>query len=471
MTIRSKLAWTFILLLIFGITAISSYSIVFIRDYLLDQGRSELQKDTRWMAETVRNIPAGQSFGPDFKEAARISGYHLALYDSAGELISVYPDTLDIDPFLSDDIQVTLQTRGQIPWMPNNPESEMLVSYIHMLQSINEARFVRLSQFKDQIYEPIKTIRWIIYYGMFISIGLVIVVSIWIARYLTKPITQIKNAAQGIAEGDVNREIDLKRNDEFGTLADSLNQMAQRLREDTKQIKRFAEKQRQFFADITHEIRNPLHTISASLEMTEMDELSDEVRKKYQKNARKQVERISHLFKDLVTLQRYDSDEHFIEKKEFDFSEIAGHMQELYEDAATEKGIELEIDTHGCPVVGDPGKIEQVVDNLISNALKYTSEGRIRLQYESKDGKVLVEISDTGIGISEEHLDRLFDRFYRTDKARSRDKGGTGLGLAVVKSILDAHDSHIEVESEVGEGTVFRFELPAADKEKQSIRR
>ena len=463
MSIRSKLAWTFIILLIFGITAISSYSIVFIRDYLLEQGRSELQKDTRWMAETIQNVPQGENFESAFREAARISGYHLALYDSTGKLISSYPDTVSFDPYLSGDLQVTLEARERIPWVPDSPESEMLESYIHVPRSVNEAEFIRLSQVKDRIYEPIKTIRWIIYYGMFISIGLVIVVSIWIARYLTKPITQIKDAAQQIAEGDVNREIDLKRNDEFGTLADSLNQMAQKLRQDTRQIKRYAEKQRQFFADITHEIRNPLHTISASLEMTEMDNLSEEKRRKYHKNARKQVERISRLFKDLVTLQRYDSDEHFIEKKKFDLSELADHMQELYEDAATEKGIELEIDTHSCMVVGDPGKIEQVIDNLVSNALKYTSEGKISLQYEAKDREVVIEVVDTGIGISKEHLDRLFDRFYRTDKARSRDKGGTGLGLAVVKSIVDAHDSSIEVESKVGEGTVFRFTLPAAN--------
>ena len=469
MTIRSKLAWTFILLLIFGITAISSYSIVFIRDYLLEQGRSELQKDTRWMAETIQNVPEGRNFDSAFREAARISGYHLALYDSAGKLISSYPDTVTFDPYLSEDVQVTLQTRDRIPWVPGNPESEMLESYIHVPRSVNQAEFIRLSQFKDRIYEPIKTIRWIIYYGMFISIGLVIVVSIWIARYLTKPITQIKDAAQQIAEGDVNREIDLKRNDEFGTLADSLNQMAQKLRQDTRQIKRFAEKQRQFFADITHEIRNPLHTISASLEMSEMDNLSDEKRRKYHKNARKQVERISRLFKDLVTLQRYDSDEHFIEKKEFDLAEIAAHMQELYEDQAGEKGIDLEVDTQACMVLGDPGKIEQVIDNLVSNALKYTSEGKIALRYYKKGARVAVSVSDTGIGISEEHLDRLFDRFYRTDKARSRDKGGTGLGLAVVKSILDAHDSTIEVESEVGEGTVFRFTLPSADRGKRVL--
>ncbi len=462
MTIRSKLAWTFVLLLIFGITAISSYSIVFIRDYLLEQGRDEIRQDTRWMSETVRNIARGERFETHFREAARISGYNLALYDGEGELLSVYPDTIEVAPNLAADVQVTLKARGDIPWLPTGEKPEQIVSYMYLSQSSNPARYVRISQYKDRIYEPIKTIRWIIYYGMFISIGLVIVVSIWIARYVTKPIMQIKNAAQKIAEGDVSRKIDLNRNDEFGTLTDSLNQMALKLREDTRQIKRYAEKQRQFFADITHEIRNPLHTISASMEMLEMDNLSDEKRKKYHANARKQVERLGRLFRDLVTLQRYESDEYFIEKQEFDLSDIAGHMLEWYGDIAEEKGIELEVDTHSCAAIGDPGKIEQVIDNLVSNAIKYTGEGSIRLRYGSEDGVITVRVEDTGIGISEEHLNRLFDRFYRTDKARSRDKGGTGLGLAVVKSILHAHESEIQVESEVGTGSLFRFTLPSA---------
>jgi len=119
--------------------------------------------------------------------------------------------------------------------------------------------------------------------------------------------------------------------------------------------------------------------------------------------------------------------------------------------------VKLYIDQHSCKAIGDPGKIEQVMDNLISNALKYTSEGSVDVTYKTEGSGVRVSIEDTGIGISDEHLDRLFDRFYRTDKARSRDKGGTGLGLAVVKSIIKGHGSDIHVESEVGKGTRFWF--------------
>lgn len=465
MSIRAKLAWTFVLLLIFGITSISSYSILFIRDYLLKEGRVEMERDTRWLAVTVSNLADNESFEQQLAEAAQTSGYQLALYDSTGNLVNSYlsSDTTFVpDKNLPAGIMKSLDARDNLPLLPNRPESEVLTSFIALSHADAHVSYLQAGQLKDEIYAPIKTIRWIIYYGMFISIGLVIIVSIWISRYLTKPITQIKNAAKDIAQGNVDREININRNDEFGTLADSLDQMASKLRADTEQIKRFAEKQRQFFADITHEIRNPLHTISGALEMMEIEDLPADQKEKYIRTAKRQTERITHLFKDLKTLQQFDSDEYFVELEQFDLAPIAHHIEEMYSDLAEKKDIRLEVDQHSCSAVGDPGKIEQVIDNLISNALKYTNEGSVRLSYKQQGEQIRVDVEDTGIGISEEHLNRLFDRFYRTDKARSRDKGGTGLGLAVVKSILKAHDTEIHVDSEKGNGTRFWFNLPKA---------
>lgn len=422
-----------------------------------------MERDSRWLAVTVANLSGTGDFEQQLAETARTSGYQLALYDSTGRLVHSYlsEDTTFVPSRqLPAGIMESLKARDGLPLLPKRPESEVLTSYVALPETGAPVRYLQAGQLKDEIYAPIKTIRWIIYYGMFISIGLVIIVSLWISRYLTKPITQIKNAAQDIADGEVDREININRSDEFGTLADSLDQMASKLRADTEQIKQYAKRQRQFFADITHEIRNPLHTISGALEMLEMKDLPADQKNRYLRTAKRQVERITSLFKDLKTLQQYDSDEYFVEMEEFELSELARHIEEGYAERAAQKGIDLTVDTHSCRAVGDPGKIEQVIDNLVSNAIKYTAEGSVRLHYGSQDGSVKIEVTDTGLGISEEHLDRLFDRFYRTDKARSRDKGGTGLGLAVVKSILNAHDTEIHVESDVGDGSRFWFNLP-----------
>ncbi len=463
MKIRSKLAWTFIILLIAGVTTVSSYSILFIRDYLLQQGRIELRKDTQRLAVTVSHLRGDTGFQSNLQEVALSTGYQVALYDSSGTLLYSYPEDFSAAPYLADNVQTVLYARAGLPRIVENDNGDKLLSTIYLTESNNPVRFIKLSRLKENMYQPIQKIRWIIYYGMFISIGLIIIVSLWISRYLTKPITRIKDTAQGIAAGETQRSIDLKRKDEFGELAASLNKMADKLRRDTEQIKAYADKQRRFFADITHEIRNPLHTISMSIEMLQMRDLTNEKQKKYLTNARNQVERIARLFKDLKTLQRYDEDEYFIKPHPFNLSLTGKHMEEWYAEKAAEKGLNLNIDKHSCEAFGDPEKIEQVIDNLISNAVKYTNEGTIEMNYQSKNGGVLIEVKDTGSGISNEHLNRLFDRFYRTDKARSRDKGGTGLGLAVVESILKAHDTNIHVESEPGKGSRFWFELKSPD--------
>lgn len=463
MSIRAKLAWTFILLLIFGITAISSYSILFIRNFLLEEGENQILNDTEWLAITIQNLRIDEGFETNLNEAARTSGYRIAVYDEAGILFAEVPyhEELQASAELADSLRKHLAQAAEIE-LDNEPRSDRIRAYTAIDAEFNPARYLEVSISKDQIYKPIKTIRWIIYTGMFISIGLVIMVSILFSRYISRPILQLESAARDIAGGNVDRTLNLDRKDEFGDLATSLNKMAERFRRDNQEIKKMYNKQGQFFADITHEIRNPLHTISGSLEMLQMDTLEPGQREHYLQTAVRQTERISRLFKDLVTLQRYDSDSYFIEKQVFDLCKVINQVIDLYKAEAERKGIELVYEKNTRHVVGDPGKIEQVVDNLLSNAVKYTSQGTIRvdvIEDESKE-EVIVSFKDTGIGISAEHLDRLFDRFYRTDKARSRDKGGTGLGLAVVKSILSAHGCDIEVKSKPGKGSEFTFRLP-----------
>lgn len=460
MSIRSKLAWTFILLLIFGITAISSYSILFIRNYLLEQGEEQIINDSEWLAITIQNLRVDGNFETNLNEAARTSGYHLAIYDEDGMLFAEVPynELAQAQRTLSDSLINVLEQSNNVLF-ENNSESEQLIAFTPVVSNENPARYLRVSIFKDQVYAPIRTIRWIIYTGMFISIGLVIIVSILFSRYISRPILELEATARDIAQGNTNRTLNLDRKDEFGQLADSLNQMADRLRADNLELKRMYQKQSQFFADITHEIRNPLHTISGALEMLEMHDLNEDQKKKYIKTASRQTHRINRLFKDLVTLQRYDSDDHFIEKKPFDLHLLINTLKELLEPDAEEKGLSLISDVDPIRVQGDPDKIEQVLENLVSNAIKFTTDGHIRINTQEEKDSVIVEIEDTGIGISKEHLQRLFDRFYRTDKARSRDKGGTGLGLAVVKSILNAHGTEIHVESEPGVGSKFWFIL------------
>ncbi len=463
MSIRAKLAWTFILLLIFGITAISSYSILFIRNYLLTEGELQIQNDAEWLSITIENLRLDDNFETNLNEAARTSGYRITIYDDEGVLFTQVPynEELQATEYLPQPL-IDQLIRGDERVTSVIDDEDRLITYSLLQSEFNPSRYLEVSILKDQIYEPIKTIRWIIYTGMFISMGLVVLVSILFSRSISKPILQLESAARNIASGKIGQSLNLDRKYEFGTLAKSLNRMAEKLQADNLELKRLNQKQNQFFADITHEIKNPLHTIAGSLEMLQTAELSKEQREKYLKTAERQTHRINRLFKDLVTLQRYDSDDHFIQKQRFSIQKVIEMILDIHESEAKEKQIELKTIHNSQEAIGDPDKIEQVIENLVNNAIKFTNKGTIEINVTDRNDEILIEVNDSGIGISSEHLEKLFDRFYRTDKARSRDKGGTGLGLAVVKSILDAHGSEIFVESKPGEGSRFWFTLPKA---------
>lgn len=527
MKIRTKLSITFILLLIFGVTAISSYSILFIRGYLLNQAIDNLKQDALWMSLTLEGIDETFANRLRLARISNITGYHISVFDSSGVLITEYPEIgAGIESggrpgeeagddtatsAVAKDIAVNgaefrhritsgastgegsdTRTGGQpagrlsdslLTALYQAPGRLLVVNrrdedFVHVYTTIDEAAgtaptggsaarlsgdytrlVLRISTHRETIFEPVRTIRWIIYTGMFISIGLILIVSFTFSRYMSKPIMQLTDASKRIASGDVDHKITLNRTDEFGVLADSINQMASTLRADNEQLKKIYERQQQFIADIAHEIRNPLHTILGSIEMLELKDLPEEKKQHYLRNTKNQAERISSLFKDLILLQRSVSDDHFLTPRVFDLSSVTTRVENIYKERLAGRNINFRVDKHFCKVYGDPERIEQVLDNLVSNSEKYTSEGFIRLRYFEHDGKIRIQVEDSGIGISSDHLPFLFNRFYRTDKARSRDSGGAGLGLAVVKSIIDTHETSIHVESIPGEGTRVFFDL------------
>lgn len=462
MKIRTRLALIFILLMIFGVTGLSSFSIMYIRAFLLDSGLENMVEDARWMKQSLNQTEPSDDLHGELTELAEAARYQLHIYDGAGNRLFSGPESGTGTRDLPEYVVRFFDENDEPLKLDDNREDDQIAVFGKIESGAFQGGWYSISQDEELLYEPVATMRWIIYTGMFISIGVILLVSTIVARSISRPIVDLSDAASRIADGDISKSIDLNRKDEFGELADSLNRMAEHLRADNERLMKINEKQRQFFADIAHEIRNPLHTMMGSLEMLDLDKLDDDTRKKYVANARGQAERLTQLFKDIITLQRFDSDGHFIEYSTFDLSDVFKRACNWYQHMAEEKNIQLHCSTESCQVRADKAKIEQVLDNLLSNALKFTNEGEVHVRHQDYGDEVLLEVTDTGIGIPEEHHHRLFDRFYRTDKARSRDKGGTGLGLAVVKSILESHGKDIRIESTPGEGTRFYFYLDKA---------
>lgn len=478
MRIQYKLSITFVLLLVFGVTAISSYSIVFIRGYLMNQAEEGIRADAQQLLTTLQLMQGSEArLTQVLHIIGETSAYDIRIFDSAGRFVdaSLGPAGYDSSRLHTALPDTTLRylsglslgegrAHAQLFYTLNEDQNERVYVFGKLPEAVvNVPYYIEISRLKEDIYRPVRTIRWIIYSGMFISIAIILFVSFLFSQYLARPILALKDASQRIAEGDTKQQIHLDRKDEFGMLADSLNRMAARLQQDNEQLVMAAEKQKQFYADIAHEIRNPLHTISGTLEMLQLEGLPEDKRKKFLDSARNQAERLNRLFKDLMTLQRSDMETTFVRKKPVQLRPLVENVAQAFREIAEARGITFRVKGPDVQVYADPGKLEQVFDNLISNAIKYTPEGRIEVswhKHEDDPRSLRCAVSDTGIGIPPPHISKLFDRFYRTDKARSRDKGGAGLGLSVVKSILDAHGVEIKVHSQEGKGSTFSFNLP-----------
>ena len=222
---------------------------------------------------------------------------------------------------------------------------------------------------------------------------------------------------------------------------------------------------REFIGNLAHELKTPLFT-SESYILTLLDGAidDDEVNKKYLKIAGKAINRLNLIVKDLDLITKIESGESEIQRTDFDIINLAQNALEMLEITASKKNIKLMLEFNDklpLRVNADNEKIQQVLTNLVENSIKYGKEnGTTELVIqELTENKIIVRVTDNGLGIEKKHFNRLFERFYRVDQSGSRKGGGSGLGLAIVKHIMDAHDEKIYIESEFGVGSEFSFTL------------
>ncbi|NBC57763.1 sensor histidine kinase [Mesohalobacter halotolerans] len=224
---------------------------------------------------------------------------------------------------------------------------------------------------------------------------------------------------------------------------------------------------KEFMGNVSHELKTPLFTVQGYI-LTLLDgALKDKkVRKKYLKRASKGVDRLLYIVNDLDMITKLEAGDLHLYKEDFDIIEVIKNVFELLEMKAEKKEISLNFDKNYSSIFvnADKERIQQVLTNLIVNSIKYGKKsGTTELSIEDLDsGKVLIRITDNGEGIDEEHIPRLFERFYRVDKSGSRQEGGSGLGLSIVKHIIEAHDEKIYVESDFGVGSEFSFTIKKA---------
>lgn len=273
-------------------------------------------------------------------------------------------------------------------------------------------------------------------------------------RYLVKPIVKLTEATKQVAKGKYNVELYVKRRDEIGALASHFSEMA-------KSLEQLEEMRQEFVSNVSHEIQSPLASIQGFSKTLRSAHLSDKQRNEYLSIIEEESRRMSSLSKQLLTLASLDKESEHIEKSTFDVGAQIKQVLFMTEWSWREKELAIEMDLPSTMISGDQKLLHQVWTNLITNSVKFTEEGgTLSLRVGMEDTHCHVEFQDTGIGMSQESLPHIFNRFYKEDKARSRTEGSSGLGLAIVKQIVEMHGGSIHVESEKGKGSIFHVYLP-----------
>lgn len=294
---------------------------------------------------------------------------------------------------------------------------------------------------------------------IFSSLTIYIIVSLYVKVFLK---SQIKEASQDVlSKSDISQIVTTNMEELINETKDDDHER----RLEYTEMKKRESFRREFIGNLAHEIKTPLFTTQSYI-LTLLDGAIDDksVNKKYLKTASKAVERLNLIVKDLDLITKIESGESNLNKTKFDIIDLVNNIFEMLEFSAKKKNIRFTVEKENdlnTIVNADKEKIEQVLTNLIDNSVKYGKEnGTTEVVVQNlNEFKIIVRITDNGFGLEQENYTRIFERFFRVDKSGNRNSGGSGLGLSIVKHIIDAHDEKIYVESELGVGSEFSFSL------------
>lgn len=338
---------------------------------------------------------------------------------------------------------------------------EMLIVFSPITSNYKVKGYVVILKPIRDLKEQSNTYLTIMYITLVLLVLLSLIILIFFTEIIYIPLKKIIYATEQYADGNMHYEFSVDTNDEMGYLAGSLNYMA-------SEIARSEDNQKKFVANVSHDFRSPLTSIRGYLEAMLDGTIPPEMHEKYLNIVLNETDRLTKLTNSLLQLNNLNTKGMILEKTEFDMNAIIRDTVATFEGLCEKKNIRISLILVGesMNVIGDMSKIQQVLYNLIDNAIKFShNDSTITIETREKKSKLCVSVKDTGIGIPKDSLKLIFDRFYKTDLSRGKDKKGTGLGLAITKEIIHSHGENINVISTEGVGTEFIFTIPVAEDE------
>jgi heavy metal sensor kinase len=312
------------------------------------------------------------------------------------------------------------------------------------------------------LHEEIETLddfrKYLLWFAPLLLLG-ASAVGYWLSRRALAPVDALARTARTISGHNLSSRLEqLHTGDELQRLSDTLNEMLGRIESAFLRITEFT-------ADASHELRTPIALIHTEAELALRRSRDEAEYREALQHILLEAERTAKLIEELLALARADSGREALDLHPTDLLTTLRESASQWKQVAALRNLRFEerLEAQRLPVIGDENAVRRVIDILLDNALKYTpAPGTVTISAEQKDGRVVLSVEDTGMGIAPEDQARIFERFYRVDKARSRELGGAGLGLAIAQWIVQLHKGSITVKSELGKGSVFRVEIPAA---------
>ncbi len=448
-----KLSWklTFIYAVLFSavLIALNAGTLFGVRYFMTEEAKSQVRSSAGHLLNLIASS-AGEVDLSDPKylsESGTVPELGIRIIDAAGKTAGAAGEAVSGLPAPSSDIgalkKIELHDRHLII------ENERIIKDGRLLG------YLQVSYDMHADYRFIKLLFVFLALADLLGVAFSVFVGILLSRRALRPIDRLTTAAQRIGASDLDQRVEVgTANDELSRLAATFNGMIERLQQSFQ-------KQNRFVADASHELRTPIAVISGYADLLDQWAKDDPaVLAESVAAIRKEAKSMTGLIEELLFLARGDSGKLKLRKEAFPVSEL---LEELIEESrliAPDRRFKSSA-PGGLLIHADRDLLKQALRALMDNAVKYTPEnGDIRLEAEETDRRVVLRVRDTGIGIPEDERQKLFDRFYRVDRARSREKGGSGLGLSIVKWIVEAHDGTVRINGNPGGGTCMVIELP-----------
>lgn len=453
------------LLVILTLMAITFTSLLlFRRDQILEDVEDNLLEYAALIEEADGDLETLNSYNEILENQEVAYG----IFNHQGVL--VYPATtqtiqIDLEPeeLMTLEDGGSLLLRTETSNLPDTQQETALV-YVPILSDTGTYEgFIGIGRSASQIEFELDELRGNILQAFLISAIVAILMSMLLSYFLVKRVNRLSKASQKVATGDYDIYIDHSNRDEIDRLSADFNKMIKALKEWRKEVLHLDNLRKTFMQDVAHEMRTPLTTINGLLEGLEYGVFDEEQEMRSIKLMRKETSRLIRLVNENLDYENIQSNHIVLRKNEFPLNnaieEVSEQLSRIADDSNNE--IVLGEGLEEITVYADFDRFKQIVVNLLKNANQFTSNGQIKITASQMKEKTEIMISDTGLGMAEEEMENIWDRYYKADVSRKNTKyGESGLGLPIVKQLVELHDGQIQVESSVDEGSTFTLYFP-----------